>query len=37
MRDVYILDKNLQSIGIIDGYKSLIWANRYGKLGDCEL
>lgn len=37
MIDVYILDKNLQAIGIIDAYNSLIWANRYNDVGDCEL
>lgn len=35
--DVYVLDKNLQPIGMFDTYKSLIWANRYNKSGDCEL
>jgi hypothetical protein len=37
MIDIYVLDKNLEQIGIIDAYKSLIWANRYNKSGDCEL
>lgn len=37
MDDVYILNRNLQSVGIIDSYKSLIWANRYREVGDCEL
>lgn len=37
MIDVYVLDKNLKLIGIVDAYKSLIWANRYAKVGDCEL
>ena len=37
MNDVYVLNGNLQTIGIIDSYKSLIWANRYNKVGDCEL
>ena len=35
--DVYVLDKNLQPIGLFDTYRSLIWANRYNKTGDCEL
>ena len=35
--DVYVLDKNLQPIGLFDTYRSLIWANRYNKVGDCEL
>lgn len=35
--DVYVLDGNLEAIGVIDGYRSLIWANRYDKAGDCEL
>lgn len=35
--DVYVLDKDLQKVGIIDVYKSLIWAERYKDVGDCEL
>ena len=35
--EVYILDKNLKAIGIVDSFKSLIWANRYNEVGDCEL
>lgn len=35
--DVYVLDKDLKIIGIADAYQSLIWANRYRELGDCEL
>ena len=37
MIDVYVLDKNLQLAGIVDAYKSLIWAKRYNEIGDCEL
>lgn len=37
MIDVYVLDKNLRPVGIVDGYNSLIWASRYSALGDCEL
>ena len=37
MIDIYVLDKNLEQIGIIDAYRSLIWANRYNTVGDCEL
>lgn len=37
MNDVYVLNKSLQMIGVVDSYKSLIWANRYNKIGDCEL
>lgn len=35
--DIYILDGNLQKLGIIQGFKSLIWAERYREVGDCEL
>ena len=35
--DIYVLDGNLEPIGIIDSYRSLIWANRYNSAGDCEL
>ena len=37
MIEVYVLDKNLEQIGVIDSYTSLIWANRYSDKGDCEL
>lgn len=37
MIELYVLNKDLQSIGIIDAYTSLIWANRYNQVGDCEL
>lgn len=37
MNDVYVLNTNLETIGVIDSYKSLIWANRYWAVGDCEL
>ena len=37
MGDIFVLDKNLNQIGIIDTYKSCIWANRYKETGDCEL
>lgn len=37
MIDIYVLDKNLIPVGIIDAYRSLIWANRYNTVGDCEL
>lgn len=37
MIDIYVLNKNLEAVGIIDSYRSLIWANRYYTVGDCEL
>lgn len=37
MNDIYVLNKNLETIGVIDTYKSCIWANRYNDVGDCEL
>lgn len=37
MIDIYVLDGNLNPVGIVDAYKSLIWASRYAKVGDCEL
>lgn len=37
MTDVYVMDKNLNVIGVVDAYKSLIWSSRYCELGDCEL
>ena len=37
MMDVYILNSDLQLVGLVDAYKSLIWAKRYNQVGDCEL
>lgn len=37
MDELYVLDDNLEVIGLVDAYKSLIWSSRYNKLGDCEL
>lgn len=37
MIDLYVLNGDLERIGIIDSYVSLIWANRYNEDGDCEL
>ena len=35
--DIYILNKNFQTIGVIDAYESLIWTDRYSKYGDFEI
>lgn len=37
MKDIYIFDSDLQLVGIVDAFKSLIWAKRYKENGDCEL
>ena len=37
MNDVYVLNKSLEIVCIVDAYKSLIWVSRYDKVGDCEL
>lgn len=37
MYDVFVYNQNLELIGIVDAYKSLIWATRYWAVGDCEL
>lgn len=37
MVEIYVLDKNLKPVGIVDDYNSLIWAERYSDLGDCEI
>lgn len=37
MDDIYVLDKDLNQIGVVDTYKSCIWSNRYKETGDCEL
>ena len=33
----YILDKELDTAGVIDSYKEIIWANRYIEIGNCQL
>ena len=35
--DIYILDANLRTVGLVDAYKSCIWTSRYRAVGDCEL
>ena len=35
--DIYVLNKNLETVAIIDTYKSLIWTKRYYTYGDFEL
>lgn len=35
--DIYVLNKNLERVGIVDNYNSVIWANRYAQRGDCEV
>lgn len=37
MIDLYVLNEDLEIIGIVDCYSSLIWANRYDSDGDCEI
>ena len=37
MVDVYVLNKNLEPLGVVDAYRSLIWAVRYNECGDCEV
>ncbi len=35
--NIYILNYLYMQVGLIDGYKSLIWTKRYNALGDCEI
>ena len=35
--DLWILDENLDAIGILDTYKSMIWTDRYNECGDFEI
>ena len=35
--DIWVLNKNLDRVGIIDGYQSIIWSTRYAEVGDFEL
>ena len=37
MLNIYVLNQDLQKIGIVDNYTSLIWAKRYIDFGDCEI
>lgn len=37
MDAVSVFNRDLELIGIIDVYTSLIWANRFNQVGDCEL
>lgn len=35
--EINVLNADLELVAIIDQFQSLIWANRYNDLGDCEL
>ena len=35
--DIYVMDASLKRVGVIDGYRSLIWTSRYYESGDFEL
>lgn len=35
--NIYVLDKSLERVGVIDSYASIIWTNRYYTYGDFEL
>lgn len=37
MINIYVMNQDLQRIGVVDNCKSLIWANRYSDFGDCEV
>lgn len=34
---IYVLDKDFRTVGILDGYESLIWTDRYSAYGDFEV
>lgn len=35
--ELIVLDTQLQPVGIVDQFRSLIWASRYWEVGDCEV
>lgn len=35
--DVYVLNRNFEIIGVLDNYKSFIWAKRYNEAGACDI
>lgn len=35
--ELYIKDRNLKTVGVIDEYNSIIWANRFSNVGDFEI
>lgn len=37
MLNIYVMNQDLQKIGVVDNYTSLIWATRYIEFGDCEI
>lgn len=37
MLNIYVMNQDLQKIGVVDNYQSLIWAKRYIDFGDCEI
>lgn len=34
---IYVLNTNLETVGLVESYKSIIWTNRYFEPGDFEL
>lgn len=37
MMNLYVLDKDFKAVGIVDGFISMIWNDRYNDAGDFEL
>ncbi|MCQ2059800.1 MAG: siphovirus ReqiPepy6 Gp37-like family protein [Bacteroidaceae bacterium] len=35
--ELWILNRDLEQVGIVDTFKSLIWTTRHTKVGDCEI
>ena len=37
MVNIYVMDKEFQTVGVIDVYESLLWTDRFYTYGDFEL
>lgn len=35
--DIYVLNKDFESVAVVDSYESLIWTDRYDEYGDFEI
>lgn len=35
--DIYVMNQQLETVGLVEHYESAIWTKRYSQFGDCEI